>query len=90
LVRSPIVTMPAANFPSSEEAVEDFNFKTSYWGFCFVKSAVVSAPCLSSFSIVSILFPRVWEKYKVHTGRAPYASVRLHTQGCRLVSLRLR
>jgi hypothetical protein len=36
------------------------------------------------------LIPRIRGKYKVNTDRAPPASVRLHTLGCRQVSQRLR
>jgi hypothetical protein len=46
---------------------------------CGNKSTVVSAPCLGSHTFVSILVPRVREKYKVNTARGPEASVRIYT-----------
>ena len=89
-VCSPIIQMPVASLSSSEEAVEIFGFTTFIWGYCCgSKSAVVSAPCLGSVTFIFILVPWVQEKSEVNTGRAPCASVRLHTLGCRQVSQRL-
>jgi hypothetical protein len=80
--------MPAASFCSSEEAVEGFDSKTSFWGICFNKSAVVPAACLGSFQTCPFCSHECGRN-KVHTGRAPYASVRLRTLGCHPVSQRL-
>ena len=91
LVFSAIVEMPAASLSSSEETPESFCSTSFIWGCCGGnKSALISASCLGSITFVSILVPRVREKYKVNTGRAPCASVRLHTPGYLQVSQRLR
>ena len=91
LVCSPIIETPATNLSSCEEAADSLGSTTFSWGCgCVGKSAEESAPCLVSNSVVFIWIPWEREKYKVNTGRAPYASVRLHTLGCLQVSQRLR
>ena len=91
LVCSSIVETPTANLSSSEETAESFCATSFIWGGCCGnKSAVVSAPRLCSITFMSILVPGVQKKYKVNTGRASYASLRLRTLGCRQVSQRLR
>jgi hypothetical protein len=63
LVCSLIVETLATNL-SSEEATEDFKSKTSTWGTCCDKSAVVTAPCLVSRIFVSIFLSHAYGRNK--------------------------
>jgi hypothetical protein len=89
LVCSPIVEIHAGNLSSSEDATEDFKSTTSTWGSYCNKSAVAAAPCSVKKNRLHFC-PTSTGEMKVDTGRAPYASARLHTLGYCLVSQRLR